>query len=59
VISKNAWKVTDFILSMKRSSKHCKGKNETVFAYDHTGYLKWECDCGHISDWEKITSENM
>ena len=43
------------ILSMKRESKHCKGKKDNVRGYDHTGYINWECECGFDYGWEKIS----
>ena len=42
------------LLGMKRPSEHCKGKNEKIIAYDHTGYIRLECDCGHTTGWIKI-----
>lgn len=41
------------LLGIKIPSKHCNGKQETLIAYDHTGYTKWKCDCGHTSEWRK------
>ena len=42
------------IFSKTRDSKHCKGKKEKVDGYDHTGYIRYICDCGRNSEWEKI-----
>ena len=42
------------LLGMERPSEHCKGKNEKIIAYDHTGYIRLECDCGHKTGWIKI-----
>jgi len=41
------------MLGLERPSKHCKDKKERIIIYDHTGYTRWECDCGHINGWEK------
>jgi len=42
------------LIGLLRPSKHCKGKQERIIAYDHFGYAKWKCDCGHESDWESL-----
>ena len=42
------------IFKTTRQSKCCFDKRETIVAYDHTGYARWECECGHITSWEFI-----
>ena len=42
------------IFKITRESKHCEGKKEKVYGYDRTGYWNFRCECGHISEWEKI-----
>jgi lysyl-tRNA synthetase class I len=51
---KSLKKVLDEIFSIKRDSKHCKNKKEKISGYDHAGYLKWQCECGHESEWENL-----
>ena len=46
--------VTRDLMGSRRASKHCKGKTETVVAYDHLTprHVIWKCDCGHRTAWE-------
>jgi len=39
------------LLGLERPSKHCKNKTERIIAYDHTGFIKWKCDCGYETGW--------
>lgn len=45
------------LLGVSRPSRHCKGKKEKIIAYDHTGYLRWECECGHKSNWTLLEAQ--
>jgi len=40
------------LLGLERKSEHCEGKKERIEIYDHTGYTRWRCDCGHLSNWK-------
>jgi len=35
------------LLRIWRPSEHCEGKIERIYAYDHTGWTIWKCECGH------------
>lgn len=50
MVSEDPWN----LLGKKRPSKHCEGKQEQIHAYDHTGYLIWECECNHKTGWDSI-----